>query len=55
MEFTNAQIRDFAGSEEVYQKGEQLYHSNASVSLDIDDFSSRDIIMINATIRDQKT
>lgn len=55
MEFTNAQIRDFAGSEEVYQKGEQLYRDNAVVSLDIDDFSSPEIIMINATIRDQKT
>lgn len=54
MEITTAQIRDFAGNKEVYNKGKQLLSENAIVSLDIDDFSSSDIIMINATIKDQK-
>lgn len=54
MEFTIAQIRDFAGNDEVFNKGEKLAADNAIVSLDIDDFSSPEITMINATILDQK-
>lgn len=54
MEFTIAQIRDFAGNDEVFKKGEKLAADNAIVSLDIDDFSSPEITMINATILDQK-
>ena len=49
MEFTNAQIRDFAGSDEQYEKAKRLVDEQRIVSLDIDDFSSREIIMINAT------
>ncbi len=54
MEFTNAQIRDFAGSDEQYEKAKRLVDEQRIVSLDIDDFSSREIIMINATIKDGK-
>ena len=55
MEFTNAQIRDFAGSDEQYEKAKRLVDEQRIVSLDIDDFSSREIIMINATIKDERT
>lgn len=54
MEFTTAQIKDFAMSEETFEKGKQFMEENAIVSLDIDDFSSDKIILINATIKDQK-
>lgn len=54
MEFTTAQIEDFAQSPKVFQKAKALVESNAIVSLDIDDFSNPDIIMINATIIDEK-
>ena len=55
MEFSNAQIRDFAGSDEQYEKAKRLVDEQRIVSLDIDDFSSREIIMINAfTIKDGK-
>lgn len=54
MEFTTAQIKDFAMSEDVLQKGLTLYEQNAVVSLDIDDFSNEKIILINATLKDQK-
>ena len=42
MEFTNAQIRDFAGSDEQYEKAKRLVDEQRIVSLDIDDFSSRE-------------
>ena len=54
MEFTTAQIKDFAIEEEVFEKGKQLMEENAIVSLDIDDFSNDKIILINATVKDQK-
>lgn len=54
MEFTIAQIRDFAGTDEIYQKAEELVKNKSIVSLDIDDFSRSDIILINATIQDHK-
>lgn len=54
MEFTIAQIRDFAGNNDVFDKGKKLSVENAIVSLDIDDFSSSEIIMINATVKDYK-
>ena len=50
MEFTTAQIKDFAIEEEVFEKGKQLMEENAIVSLDIDDFSNDKIILINATV-----
>ena len=54
MEFTIAQIRDFAATDEIYQKAEELVKNKSVVSLDIDDFSRSDIILINATIKDDK-
>lgn len=54
MEFTIAQIKDFAGSEAVFQRAEQLVREKRVVSLDIDDFSVSDIILINATVQDEK-
>ena len=54
MEFTNAQILDFAGNEEIFQKAQTLVKENRIVSLDIDNFSSKDIIMVNATVKDGK-
>ncbi|MEG0507195.1 MAG: SNF2 helicase associated domain-containing protein [Longicatena sp.] len=54
MEFTLAQIKDFASSEAVFTKAEQLICQNAIVSFDIDDFTSPEIIMINATVLDDK-
>lgn len=54
MEFTTAQIKDFAINEETFEKGKQLMEENAIVSLDIDDFSNDKIILINATIKDEK-
>lgn len=54
MELTNAQILDFAGSEDIYQKGKELYEANAIVSLDIDDYSNQELILINATLQDHK-
>ena len=54
MEFTLAQIRDFAGNEKIFKKGEKLMKDGAIKSLDIDDFSSPDIIMINANVVDNK-
>ena len=37
MEFTNAQIRDFAGSDEQYEKAKRLVDEQRIVSLDIDE------------------
>lgn len=54
MEFTIAQIKDFAGTEDIYQKAEEIVKDKRIVSLDIDDFSSEEIILINATIQDDK-
>lgn len=54
MEFTIAQIKDFAGTDEIYQKAEALVKAKSIVSLDIDDFSQNDIILINATVKDDK-
>ena len=50
MEFTIAQIRDFAGDEQTFEKGEKLMKEKAIKSLDIDDFSSPEIIMVNANV-----
>lgn len=54
MEFTIAQIRDFAGNEQTFKKGEKLMKEGAIKSLDIDDFSSPEIIMVNANVVDKK-
>ena len=54
MEFTIAQIRDFAGDEQTFEKGEKLMKEKAIKSLDIDDFSSPEIIMVNANVVDKK-
>ena len=54
MEITTAQIKDFATSDEIYQKGLALYEENAIVSLEIDDFSNEKIIFVNATLKDRK-
>lgn len=54
MEFTIAQIKDFAGTEETFKKGEELWKQKSIVSLEIDDFSSDEIILINATLKDEK-
>lgn len=54
MEFTIAQIKDFAGTEEVYKKAEELVKEKKVVSLEIDRFSNEDIILINANIQDGK-
>ena len=54
MEFTIAQIRDFAGDEQTFEKGEKLMKEKAIKSLDIDDFSSPEIIMVNANVVDIK-
>lgn len=54
MEFTIAQIKDFAGNEEIYQKAEELVKDKKVVSLEIDDFSSDEIVLINANIQDEK-
>lgn len=54
MEFTIAQIKDFAGTDVIYQKAEEIVKEKRIVSLDIDDFSSEEIILINATIQDDK-
>lgn len=54
MEFTLAQIKDFAGTDEIYQKAEMLVKTKSVVSLDIDDFSHTDIIFINASVKDGK-
>lgn len=53
MEITQAQIRDFAGSEKQYEEAQQLVEQQRITSLDIDDFSYTDIIMVNATIKDE--
>lgn len=55
MEFTIAQIKDFAVSESIFQKAEELVKAKAIVSLEIDDFSSQEIILINAAVKDNKT
>lgn len=54
MELTTAQIRDFAGSNEVYDKAEKIVDEQRIVSLDIDDYSDTERIMVNATIKDDK-
>ncbi|MGX8850321.1 SNF2 helicase associated domain-containing protein [Amedibacillus sp. YH-ame10] len=54
MELTSAQIKDFAGSEELYQRAETMVKEGRIVSLDIDDFSNPQLILINATIKDEK-
>lgn len=54
MEFTIAQIKDFTSNEHVFEEAEKLVHENAIVSLEVDDFSNEEIILINATIKDGK-
>jgi len=54
MEFTMAQIKDFACQDDILQKAEELVKAKRVVSLDIDDFSSNEIILINATVQDDK-
>lgn len=54
MEFTIAQIKDFADSEAVYEAAVKLAEGKNVVSLEIDDFSSSEIILINATVQDDK-
>lgn len=54
MEITIAQIRDYALSEQLFEEGKTLWEQDAVVSFDMDDFTSKDIIMVNATIRDKK-
>ena len=52
MEFTIAQIKDFAVSEAIYEAGVKIAKNKAIVSLEIDDFSNAEIILINATVQD---
>ena len=47
MEFTIAQIKDFAVSEAIYEAGVKIAKEKAIVSLEIDDFSNAEIILIN--------
>lgn len=54
MEFTIAQIKDFAVSEAIYEAGVNIAKEKAIVSLEIDDFSNAEIILINATVQDDK-
>ncbi len=54
MEFTIAQIKDFAASDAVYEAGVQMVKEKNVVSLEIDDFSNAEIILINATVQDDK-
>lgn len=54
MEFTIAQIKDFAADEAVYEAGAAMVKNKNVVSLEIDDFSDTDIILINATVQDDK-
>ena len=54
MELTLAQIHDFARSKQVFDQGKKLYDSDAITSLDIDDFSNPDYILINANVVDKK-
>ena len=54
MELTSAQIKDFAGSEDIYNEAKKIVEEQRIVSLDIDDFSSQELIFINATIKDEK-
>lgn len=54
MELTSAQIKDFAGSEDIYNEAKKIVDEQRIVSLDIDDFSSSELIFINATIKDGK-
>lgn len=54
MEFTLAQIKDFATDNAIYEKAQALVNEQAVVSLEIDDFSNPEIILINATLNDDK-
>lgn len=54
MEFTLAQIHDFANNEQIFKKGEKLFKEGAIKALDVDDFTNNDIIMINANVVDHK-
>lgn len=54
MELTSAQIKDFSGSDDIYNEAKKIVDEQRIVSLDIDDFSSTELIMINATIKDDK-
>lgn len=54
MEFTTAQLKEFAQSVEVYEKGKSIYENGGVVSLDIDDYSQNDLILVNATVLDEK-
>lgn len=54
MEFTIAQIKDFAGNTEIMKQAEELVKAKRVVSLEIDDFSVSDLILINATLQDDK-
>lgn len=54
MELTTAQLMDFAGSKKCYEKAEQLVRKQSIVSLDIDDFSDDDLIMVHAVIKEAR-
>ena len=54
MEFTQAQIKDFAQTDEIYQNAEMLVKDKRIGSLEIDDYSIHDLILINAIVQDGK-
>lgn len=54
MEFTQAQIKDFAQTDENYQRAATLVNEKRIGSLEIDDYSMQELILIYAVVQDGK-
>ena len=55
MELTLAQIKDFAISPDIYNEGLKYYEDGRVVSLEVDANFDPAIILVNATVQEDKT
>ncbi|MEG2799920.1 MAG: SNF2 helicase associated domain-containing protein, partial [Erysipelotrichaceae bacterium] len=54
MEFSEEQIKEIANDSNIYEKGLAYYKSGCVVSIDIDDFSQKEDILVNSTLKIDK-
>lgn len=54
MELSEAQIRDYALDDAIYQQGKNCYEAGGVVALEIDEHSQPDFIMVHGTVIDHK-
>ncbi|MEG0981054.1 MAG: SNF2 helicase associated domain-containing protein [Erysipelotrichaceae bacterium] len=54
MEFSEDQIKEIANDPKIYEEGLAYYKSGCVVSIDIDDFSQKEDILVNSTLKIDK-